>query len=709
LVDGVAVYEFQIVRASLPAIGEEDYEQLVVVPDTLTLSFDPDGGGARTIAIPAPTSGTVTTVNGDGATTDSSTIVVFDHATGKGSIRFGIEDIIDVPDSSVVAASLTLDYTPTTTTFIIADDGAGALVNVTPLALTAPGTIDYNDGSYAFTTAIAPHDKAPVLATYFISAWDLDPISNGVWANNIKLQVQGNANFFDSTTQTYTRFDVNVLDLNTETNLFVVEEAYEELNFADPSSAEYFADVINELSDLVSVNVPAGDEAPRTLGGIASSVVLGGGDGTAASGTFGGTGANVLADALIAQGFDIGPRSVSIGYTSAGVQATGSITHVAQASMVDGETFTLDDGVNPPTTFEYDQTGTNVPAPGNIEIDISGDTTAITVEATTIAAINSVAATLLITASGAGTGVTNLTNVNPGAFNTAILETVADAGFIVAGMTGGVAETTEAITDDGTGILIGSVDPAYATTITVSGVDILPNGINYALGVANFKTLLAPAGGSVITANFWTTPEESVHEELFGDATKRFTDSAAVVHYGAGTDGTFTSSTYSRTQFTDPTLSATDRGIFALNKIDEIMQVIIPDFAGDVVVTGDLLDYAAARASQPSGGDRFIILTVPVGSDAQEAVDWFRFDLGRFSKFAALYWPHIRIADPLANGRPLTIPPLGHVAGIYARTDTTRNVGKAPGGTVDGALNFLLGLETNPTQGDRDFVYPNKI
>lgn len=40
LVDGVAVYEFQIVRASLPAIGEEDYEQLVVVPDTLTLSFE---------------------------------------------------------------------------------------------------------------------------------------------------------------------------------------------------------------------------------------------------------------------------------------------------------------------------------------------------------------------------------------------------------------------------------------------------------------------------------------------------------------------------------------------------------------------------------------------------------------------------------------------------------------------------------------------
>ena len=707
LVDGTAVYEFQIEQANIPALAEEDYEQFAVVPDTVSLKYDPIGGGVITVVVPAPTTGSVTTVNGDGATSDSATVIVFDHATGRGSIRFGIEDIGDVPDSSVVAASLTLSYTPATTSFVIADDGAGALVNVTALALTAPGTIDYNDGSYSFTTTTPPHDLAPVLATYFVSAWDMDPISNGVWANNVKLQVQGNPNFFTASTQQYTRHDVNVLELNPESGLFTVEESYEELNFSDPASAEYFADVINELSDIVSVNVPAGDEAPKTLSGIASSVVLGGGDATAAGGTFDGSGASILAQTLIDQGFDIGPRSVAIAYTSTGTQATGSITAVAEASLVDGETFTLDDGVNAPTVFEIDVGGGGVVA-GNVAVVIAAMDADTVVAAAILAAINSVT-TLLITGSALVGALIPLTNVGPGAFNTAIVTTVADAGFLLVGMSGGVAETTETINDDGTGILTGSVDPAYATTITVSGVDILPNGINYALGVANFKTLLPPAGGSLVTASFWTTPEESVREELFGDADKRYTDSLAVVHYGAGSDGTFTSSTYSRTQFTSPTLQATSKGIFALNKIDEIMQVIIPDFAGDVVVTGDLLDYAAARASQPSGGDRFIILTVPIGSDAQEAVDWFRFDLGRFSKFAALYWPHIRVADPLANGRPLTIPPLGHVAGIYARTDTTRNVGKAPGGTVDGALNFLLGLESEPTQGERDFVYPNKI
>jgi phage tail sheath protein FI len=36
-------------------------------------------------------------------------------------------------------------------------------------------------------------------------------------------------------------------------------------------------------------------------------------------------------------------------------------------------------------------------------------------------------------------------------------------------------------------------------------------------------------------------------------------------------------------------------------------------------------------------------------------------------------------------------------------------VGKAPGGTVDGALVFLLGLEADSTLGQRDLLYPFKI
>jgi len=90
-------------------------------------------------------------------------------------------------------------------------------------------------------------------------------------------------------------------------------------------------------------------------------------------------------------------------------------------------------------------------------------------------------------------------------------------------------------------------------------------------------------------------------------------------------------------------------------------------------------------------------------------VDYARITFGRKSKYAAMYWPWIKVADPLADGRPILVPPVAHLAGIYARTDNSRNVGKAPAGTVDGALRFLLGLETNPGKPERDIVYPARI
>ena len=121
------------------------------------------------------------------------------------------------------------------------------------------------------------------------------------------------------------------------------------------------------------------------------------------------------------------------------------------------------------------------------------------------------------------------------------------------------------------------------------------------------------------------------------------------------------------------------------------------------------MDYAAYRATLASGGDRFIILTVPRASSAQYAVDWFKNQLMRFSDFAAIYWPWVKVADPFGNNRLMAFPPLGHVAGIYARTDATRNVGKSPAGTVDGALAFVKGLEMKPSEGEIGLVYSNKI
>lgn len=247
---------------------------------------------------------------------------------------------------------------------------------------------------------------------------------------------------------------------------------------------------------------------------------------------------------------------------------------------------------------------------------------------------------------------------------------------------------TKTISDNGSGTLTGDVDGTGTNTI------------NYTTGALALKTSGTIKGGTLVKVAYVTTPAETAHVEDFGDTTFGYT---------VGADGTFDAANYGRAQFTALALSAGYSGIYALNRVDEIMQVVLPDFAGDITVTGDLLDYVDGRESLPSGGDRFLILTVPQGSSAQEAVEWFRYDLNRTSKYAALYWPWIRVADPLSDSRPLLMPPMGHIAGIYARTDATKNVGKAPAGTVDGALRFLLGLEMIPSQGERDLVAPNKI
>ena len=542
MAENAVLIEFRIATASLEAFDAE-FDQ--AVQGTVSIIFDPDGGGDETIVVPAGEGSPVVTTVPNAA----GSVVTFDHRTGFGSLEL---KGADVPDA-MTTGDLRISYTPTEATLFITDDGVGGFPVGSKPELSTPGSIDYTDGSYDFQVGAgeAPAASTFVLATYGINAWDLDPISDGAWGNDMRTTVEGDADFFTASTASFSRYRFNVLLLNDATGTFDIIETYEQLSFSDPLDAQFFPDVLNELSDLVSVNEPAGNEAPLQLSGIARSEVIGGGDESGEGKSFTVTPNHV----------PIAKRSVSIAFTNS-----------------------------------------------------SGD--------------------------------------------------------------------AQTITDDGTGNLTGNVDGAATNTI------------NYTTGVMIFSTLDPIDATTLVTLTYREAAAETTHTEDFS----------------GGSNGTFSSGTYGRNQFTSfALLSADSLGMFALNRVEELMQLIVPDFVGDIVITGDILDYVDGRATQPSGGDRFAILQPPVGSDPQEAVDWFRFDLVRFSKFAALYWPHVRVADPLADNRPKTMPVVGHVAGIYARTDSTKNVGKAPGGTVDGSLRFLTGLELIPTQAERDFVYPNKI
>ena len=60
---------------------------------------------------------------------------------------------------------------------------------------------------------------------------------------------------------------------------------------------------------------------------------------------------------------------------------------------------------------------------------------------------------------------------------------------------------------------------------------------------------------------------------------------------------------------------------------------------------------------------------------------------------SAFYFPWVNAPDPLQQGRVRPFPPCGFVAGLYAATDATRGVWKAPAG-IDASLIGESGLTT---------------
>lgn len=151
-------------------------------------------------------------------------------------------------------------------------------------------------------------------------------------------------------------------------------------------------------------------------------------------------------------------------------------------------------------------------------------------------------------------------------------------------------------------------------------------------------------------------------------------------------------------------------GVEGLEAIDDITIVSVPDLMSGVNGNGLDLDMVKAVQSMiithcERMGDRVAILDAPPNMSPQEVRKW-RVDVAAYdSSYAALYYPWIQVNDPIQK-RPVYIPPSGHLAGLWARTDNTRGIHKAPANeNVRGAT----GLAYNVTKGEQDTLNPNGI
>ncbi|MEO6774975.1 MAG: phage tail sheath family protein [Kofleriaceae bacterium] len=134
-------------------------------------------------------------------------------------------------------------------------------------------------------------------------------------------------------------------------------------------------------------------------------------------------------------------------------------------------------------------------------------------------------------------------------------------------------------------------------------------------------------------------------------------------------------------------------GLKCLDEVDEIAIVAAPGQVSPAVQDA-LLSHCETRK------DRFAILDSP--ETITGGVD--KLPKPRDSKYGAYYFPWIQVYDPDKGN--IFVPPSGHIAGVYSRTDSERGVHKAPANEI---VRGALGMKYNVSRGEQDLLNPKGI
>ena len=128
-------------------------------------------------------------------------------------------------------------------------------------------------------------------------------------------------------------------------------------------------------------------------------------------------------------------------------------------------------------------------------------------------------------------------------------------------------------------------------------------------------------------------------------------------------------------------------GIYALLDVDLFNLLLIPETFD--MTAGQEAGVIPAATALCELRRAFYVVDAPSNRTLANIATWA--NAASQSRNAATYFPAVRIVDPLDGLRPRAMAPSGTLAGVYARTDATRGVWKAPAGT-DATLNGVLDL-----------------
>jgi hypothetical protein len=155
-------------------------------------------------------------------------------------------------------------------------------------------------------------------------------------------------------------------------------------------------------------------------------------------------------------------------------------------------------------------------------------------------------------------------------------------------------------------------------------------------------------------------------------------------------------------------------GLRALDCVQDLSLLIVPGRSTSAMHNA-MVSYCEAARDKSC----FAILDPPANQGATGIVTYVEStaSLLNLTEFAAMYWPRVKVLNPsrivFGNAPDLTVPPSGHIAGVYARVDNSRPGGVyvPPAGIENGRLFGVIGFETDEVleEAKRDLVFPKRI
>lgn len=139
----------------------------------------------------------------------------------------------------------------------------------------------------------------------------------------------------------------------------------------------------------------------------------------------------------------------------------------------------------------------------------------------------------------------------------------------------------------------------------------------------------------------------------------------------------------------DATLAKFKQALRVLHRVDDVNLLTLPGVTDPKVLTAAETFCRQRRA--------FLITdSPPTAKSPAEMLQAQQSGMLLKSSYAAVYYPWLKIQDPLTRKLRVT-PPSGTIAGVFARTDETRGVWKAPAGT-EATLKGVDSLEYELTE-----------